>query len=224
MTKEFDEEWEQNIWKICQISSFLKQRSYQLSKLLNFIKENMPENKEETMKETLDRLLSMSSVTSVSAESIVSENKRKKHTRLSSKKKQEIINNMQSVINERVKNRHFNYFSNQSDFKIGLQGDKRNIWLPVKIDDVEFDLCVWTDHRNIKIYANSKVSNEKIIVWFTENMGDFYTEMKFDKFAKDGKRVVVLDEYSITNHTQAISEYENVIEDTFNKFLSKVNI
>jgi ABC-type lipoprotein export system ATPase subunit len=69
-SEEFDEEWEQNIWRVCQVSSFLKQRTYQLSKLLNFIKDNMPENKNEEMGETLDRLLSMSSVTSVSAESI----------------------------------------------------------------------------------------------------------------------------------------------------------
>jgi ABC-type lipoprotein export system ATPase subunit len=69
-SEEFDEEWEQNIWRVCQVSSFLKQRAYQLSKLLNFIKDNMPENKDEEMGETLDRLLSMSSVTSVSAESI----------------------------------------------------------------------------------------------------------------------------------------------------------
>ncbi len=67
-TEEFDEEWEQNLWKICQISSFLKQRAYQLSKLLNFIKEHTPNVKDENMSETLDRLLSMSSVTSVSAE------------------------------------------------------------------------------------------------------------------------------------------------------------
>ena len=66
-TEEFDKQWEQNLWRICQISSFLKQRVYQLSKLLNFIKDNIPENKEEEMDEVINRLLSMSSVTSVSA-------------------------------------------------------------------------------------------------------------------------------------------------------------
>ena len=69
-SEEFDEEWEQNVWRVCQVSSFLKQRAYQVSKLFNFIKDNMPENKDEEMSETLDRLLSMSSVTSVSAESV----------------------------------------------------------------------------------------------------------------------------------------------------------
>jgi ABC-type phosphonate transport system ATPase subunit len=76
-TEEFDEEWEQNLWKICQVSSFLKQRTYQLSKLLNFIKENVPNVKSEDMGETLDRLLSMSSVTSVSAESVADGTKKK---------------------------------------------------------------------------------------------------------------------------------------------------
>ena len=76
-TEEFDEEWEQNIWKICQASSFLKQRTYQLSKLLNFIKDNMPNVKDEDMGETLDRLLSMSSVTSVSTDSVTGGTKKK---------------------------------------------------------------------------------------------------------------------------------------------------
>jgi len=67
-TDEFDEEWEQSLWKICQISSFLKERSFLLSRLLNFIKVNIPNVKNEEMSETLDRLLTMSSVTSVSAD------------------------------------------------------------------------------------------------------------------------------------------------------------
>ncbi len=75
--EEFDEEWEQNLWRVCQVSSFLKQRAYQLSKLLNFIKDNIPKNEDEDMKETIDRLLSMSSVTSVSAESVASSSKEK---------------------------------------------------------------------------------------------------------------------------------------------------
>ncbi len=75
--EEFDEEWEQNLWRVCQVNSFLKQRVYQLSKLLNFIKDNIPENKDEDMGETLDRLLSMSSVTSVSADNIANDTKKK---------------------------------------------------------------------------------------------------------------------------------------------------
>ncbi len=77
---EFDEEWEQNLWKICQVSTFLKERSFYLSRLLNFIKDNVPEVKDEEMGETIDRLLSMSSVTSVSADSSMSRS-REKHQR-----------------------------------------------------------------------------------------------------------------------------------------------
>jgi len=67
-TEEFDEVWEQSLWKICQVSSFLKERSFLLSRLLNFVKENLPNVKNEEPSETLDRLLSMSSVTSVSSD------------------------------------------------------------------------------------------------------------------------------------------------------------
>ena len=76
-SEEFDEEWEQSLWKICQSSSFLKERSFLLSRLLNFIKENIPNIKNEEMSETLDRLLSMSSVTSVSADSAAKGSKEK---------------------------------------------------------------------------------------------------------------------------------------------------
>ena len=72
---DFDEKWEQNLWRICQVSSFLRQRVHNISKLLNFIKDNIPNTKDEEISDTLSRLLSMSSVTSVSAESIVSKAK-----------------------------------------------------------------------------------------------------------------------------------------------------
>ena len=75
---EFDEEWEQNLWKICQISNFLKQRVYQLSSLLNIIKENILEMDNKNIGEVLDRLLSMSSVTSVNVDSSMTTKKQKK--------------------------------------------------------------------------------------------------------------------------------------------------
>jgi len=76
-SEEFDEEWEQNLWKICQINTFLKERVFLISKLLNFIKDNIPKNKNETASEILERLLSMSSVTNVSAESTVMKSKKR---------------------------------------------------------------------------------------------------------------------------------------------------
>ncbi|MAC83617.1 MAG: hypothetical protein CL624_05735 [Arcobacter sp.] len=71
----FDETWKQSIWKICQISTFLKQRVLQLIELLIFIESNIPNVKEEEMSDTLDRLLRMSSVTSVSADSMATPKK-----------------------------------------------------------------------------------------------------------------------------------------------------
>jgi len=226
-TDEFDEEWEQNIWKICQVSTFLKQRTYQLSKLLNFIKDNIPDNENEEISVTLDRLLSMSSVTSVSAENTVQENKRKKYKRLSSKQKKAITNNFQNIINEKIKSKYSNYFSTQEDFKISLKGAVRSVWLPVKIDDLSFDLCVWTNQERIVMYVNTKEpieKIEKIIIWFEKNMREIYKEMKITKLAKDGGGVIIFKKYPIINSTEAIIEYENAIEELFNNFLSKVNI
>ena len=77
-SEEFDEEWEQNLWKICQISTFLKERSFSISKLLNFIKDNTPNIKDEDFGDTIDRLLNMSSVTSFSTNSVNTVKKRAK--------------------------------------------------------------------------------------------------------------------------------------------------
>jgi len=65
-SEEFDEEWEQNLWKICQINSFLKQKAYYVSKLLNFIKDSISYKTNEEFTEILNNLLNMSSVTSIS--------------------------------------------------------------------------------------------------------------------------------------------------------------
>lgn len=67
-SEEFDEDWEQNLWRICQANTFLKERSYLISKLLNFIRQSMPSDQD--MSATMERLLSMSSVTSVNTETV----------------------------------------------------------------------------------------------------------------------------------------------------------
>ena len=67
-SEEFDEEWEQNLWKVCQVNNFLKQRVYQISRLLNFIKENIPVKKNEDISDVLGKLLNMSSITNISIE------------------------------------------------------------------------------------------------------------------------------------------------------------
>jgi predicted house-cleaning noncanonical NTP pyrophosphatase (MazG superfamily) len=77
-TDEFDADWEQNLWKICQVSTFLKERAFSLSRLLNFIKENIPDVQDEELNDTIERLLSMSSVTSVSVDSVVKKEKQKR--------------------------------------------------------------------------------------------------------------------------------------------------
>lgn len=67
---EFDEDWEQFLYSVCQEDEFLKSNAVNISRLLNMIIENIPKNIEQ--EEILSKLLSLSSVTSVS----VSGNKR----------------------------------------------------------------------------------------------------------------------------------------------------
>lgn len=80
-------------------------------------------------------------------------------------------------------------------------------------------MCAYTDHQHISIYVNTKVANEKTIVWFEKNMSDIYKELKYDKFAKDGKKVVILEKYRIDDRSQV----KKSIEDIFNTFLSQIS-
>lgn len=75
-TEEFDDEWEQNLWRVCQINSYLKQKVHNISKLFNFIVNNCPTEDSEDIGGVLGRLLKMSSVTSVSAETVHDESPR----------------------------------------------------------------------------------------------------------------------------------------------------
>ena len=222
----FNDPWEKSLWKICQINGFLKQNVYKLSELLNFIREDIPKDRDETIEVVLNKLLSMSSVTSVSAESNTGTSAKKKHTRLSSEKKKKIINAMQGIINDRVKNKYPNYFSTQStsDFKITVKGSNRKIFLPVKIDNFEFHLYLERNLNHIIIYVNSKINPSEAIAWFTENMSGEYNSIKYNPSAKDGNKVVILDEYLLSDSTQTVGQYEDAIVNTFNKFLSKLKI
>lgn len=124
-----------------------------------------------------------------------------------------------------VKNKYQNYFDTHSDidFKYYATAEKRGVWIRTVIDNNEFDVVVWTNQQKIKIYVNTNTSNEKTIAWFKEHMADKYSRIKFNSAIKNGKQVVVLDEYSIKDRKQFMNEYQYVVEDTFNKFLAKIS-
>jgi predicted KAP-like P-loop ATPase len=65
-TSEFDEEWEIVLYRICQKEPYLSSRAYQISQLLNFISELVPENLD--FGTELSKILGSSSVTSVSVD------------------------------------------------------------------------------------------------------------------------------------------------------------
>lgn len=60
---EFDEQWEQVLYKICQSDYFLSSRVYQISQLLNLLATFVP--KDEDLGEVVTSILNLSSVTSV---------------------------------------------------------------------------------------------------------------------------------------------------------------
>ena len=217
----FDDEWEQSIWKICQINSFLKQRVYQVSKLFNLIKDNIPKDKD--MSDTLKKLLSMSSVTSFGAESIVVRKKRKRVTR-----KQRFQKTMQAFVEVELKKLYVRGLNNDYvfEFKIKPYQDKGNLCLSVKTNNIEFDLCVWTDYKQINIYINSTNTEDdhikRVIAWFKDNMSKDFVNMKFDNNTVDGKKIVILKEITLQGTKYSLEQYKKEIKEVFGIFLPKI--
>jgi hypothetical protein len=65
-TDEFDEEWEQTLFRVCYITPRYHKRVIEISKLLNFIKDDILENEKEDLETIIAEVISETSVTSVS--------------------------------------------------------------------------------------------------------------------------------------------------------------
>ena len=68
-SKEFDEEWEQVLFRLCENDFYLKKRALNISRLLNLIKDYIIEKneKEKTLKDVIKQIISLSSITSIDA-------------------------------------------------------------------------------------------------------------------------------------------------------------
>ncbi len=222
---EFDDEWEQNVWKMCQINSFLRQRTYYISKLLNFINDNILESKDEQKSEILNRLLSMSSVTSVSADGITAGAKSKFKI---PRRKLAFANNMEAYIEDNISEKYSQYLENEyiSEIKIIPRKDTGSIFLSIKKDRLDFNFIIWTDYSKIHIFINNKNGNKNFrkatIVWFEKYMKSMFSNMKsYDGKGKKNK-VVILDNIDIENslsREDALDEYKKIIDETLGKFL-----
>lgn len=62
--QEFDEEWEQILYRYCESDPYLKQKSLQISKLLNLVKKII-KNADEDVENVIQSVVSLSSVTSI---------------------------------------------------------------------------------------------------------------------------------------------------------------
>ncbi len=220
-TEEFDEEWEQNIWKICQISSFLKQRSYQLSRLLNFIKYNVPDNDNEEMSVTLDRLLSMSSVTSVSAESIV------KNSKATFQFRPFAVPFVNEVLNPKFKD-----YLEKMESKFEIRSSKVNgaISFALKKGEMDFDCIAKLDDREIFLSLDDNRSSgnkDMIYKWFQKILSNTYPDMIYKKQVK--YTYLLIDRYTFTEEEMSQNEdikieiYKNRIQEFYESVIPQLS-
>ena len=218
-TEEFDEEWEQNIWKICQVSSFLKQRSYQLSKLLNFIKDNIPLNDNEEMSVTLDRLLSMSSVTSVSTESVV------KSSKVTFQFKSIADPFMKEVL---IPQLNEDLVDMQSKLEINSNNNAGKIYFTFMQGSMDFDCVAWRDNKEISIGLDFRSGNKDTVhKWFEKYMSDVYPNMLYKKRLKYA--YLLFDSHHFTDEEMAQGEdikmdiYKNMAQKCFEEVIPKLH-
>jgi len=229
-TDEFDDEWEQNLWKICQINDFLKQRVYQLSKLLNFIDEYIPLKNDEKLGDAVNRLLQMSAFTSVSYEPLVGESKNSK--KRTSRKKLFFDNTMKSFINDELEGKLNHFYDNDfvSKPKIISGIDSGNFYFTVKANGLNFDFCIWTDYMKIMTYVNNKEANashrKNTIQWFSKNLKDTFPDMKFYDMSRRKKKIIILETIKPDvqmSREEILEKYKEVILDNAGYFLSKIH-
>ena len=219
---EFDEDWEQNLWKLCQINSFLKQNVYQLSKLLNFIKDNLPKENNETIEMTLNRLLSMSSVTSVSTDSVIVGSKAR-----TPRAKQKFAKFLEAFIEDELSDKYPSDYVNL--FKVISRKDSGYFYIPIKKDKLDFDFYIYTNYKIIKIYVNNRTAKDgarkRTINWFEENMSRDFKQMKFRDKNRVKDNIVTLNTISVENietRDDVLDRYSEVIKETLDIFLTKI--
>jgi len=66
-SEEFDEEWEQVLFRACQRDPYLRNNSFKISALLNLIFDQVPKNKIDSFGNIMESILSLSSVTHIEA-------------------------------------------------------------------------------------------------------------------------------------------------------------
>ena len=193
-TDEFDEEWEQNIWRICQVNTFLKQRAYQLSKLLNFIIDNIPSVKNEDTSETLDRLLSMSSVTSVSADNTNNNTSKERYQRIKydgwdhykdilieRKVSEKVIVNLKlflDEINNKIgANAEVTYSQSELNIKNINAVGRQKVFVYIAVQKKQFVLAIIKPSEEvINKYPNGNLKNNKLYYIPINEDNDFHFE------------------------------------------------
>lgn len=224
--EEFDEDWEKNLWKICHINSFLKQRVFQISRLLNFIRDNVPKNKDQKMADALDKLLRMSSVTSVGS----ADNVGQKKTKRTSKKIEAFKLAMQKFIHEKIDDTFDQFLGTEyvSDIKIAARKDSGQLLITVQKDKMDFDLHMATNYEKIDFFIQNRNGRSKNVSmvqkWFQSHLGEQYPNMEFGKTTSK-KRIVVLGTYNVKhtdNREKALEEFQSLILQVLERFLPAV--
>lgn len=148
--EEFDEEWEQVLYRACAEDSFLSSRSLSISKLLNLISELVPENL--NFEDEIEKILGLASVTTVSANLI--ETKQQKRVRL------ENLEDFYKILKSN-----------------GVKEDIINLWkiiinnIQLLFEDlIEFDISPTA----ISVISKSAKSRERLLVRFFERQNSIY--------------------------------------------------
>ena len=179
------------------------------------------------MAEVLERLLRMSSITSVGAE----ENISAKKTKRTSRKIEAFRNSMQNFIHEKIDERFDTFLDTDyiSDIKIAARKDSGHLLMAVKKDNMDFDFYMATNYKVAEFFIQNRNSKSKNIAlvqkWFRSHLGNDFPKMKMGKTSSK-KRIVTLDTYKIENSEDrelALQEFQAQIIHVLEKVLPVIH-
>lgn len=163
--EEFDEMWEQVVYQICQTSTYLMASALNISKLLNLIKSLYEPN---VFGVKINKMLGMTSVTSVTQSEIL-DAKKTRGSRETSQKRFEYweafqnyaFSDRNSIFSENF-NKRKSSFNQWMDFSIGSTSCHITVSQIIKRDELDVELYI-NDDKNLfqKLYnRREKIQNE----------------------------------------------------------------
>lgn len=224
--KEFDELWEQILYRICQKSTFLSGRAQNISRLLNTIRYLIPEDKD--FAETITEIIELSAVTTVSSVD-VSLREKGKQPKIVRRGDDVISSIIKKIIEEKTASGYLLDGVDLSDSKsripiickdlfntYGIKcGIKYNAYVNKElVNKINFQMQVYVSQSTVK-------NNPEIQKYYEKLFTLFGKKLNLDLLSSQIKNGRIVKSIDMFEYTDADTHTDEEIYSTLNSFIEK---